>query len=82
MERLNRFVENALDLKQAIGFGRIEERHAAFERCADDGVHVLAPRDGGLIGAAHVLDAKADGGYLQHPQPAAIGERLTGCSRA
>jgi hypothetical protein len=57
--------EDALDLVGAVRLGRVEEGDAPLEGVPDDAKHLGSARDGGLVGAAHVLDAEPDAGDLQ-----------------
>ncbi|MNT30947.1 hypothetical protein D3C72_1667640 [compost metagenome] len=64
-ERGDGFAEDALAFMRAIGLGGIKKSDAVVMGRTDDVDHLGAGGDCRLIGAGHVLDAKADAGHFQ-----------------
>jgi len=64
-KRTHAFAEDALHLMRAVSLGRIVKGEATVEGRPDDADHLGTSWDHGLIGAAHVLDTKANAGDFQ-----------------
>ena len=67
-ERRDRFAQNSFHFQRAVGFGRIEERHAAIVSRASEGDHVGPAWGGRVEGSGHVLAAESDARNLKLPE--------------
>ena len=64
-ERRDAFAENSFHFVRAISLRRIEKGDATVKSRPDDVDHFRSVGDCRLVGAAHVLDAKADAGDFE-----------------
>ena len=79
-ERSHAFAQDSFHLMRPVSLRRVVKGDAPVKGCANDVQHLKPGGDGLLIGAAHVLDAKADCRDFQGAEPApGAGRGLPRC---